>query len=49
MFSFGYSRPFMTRGSGVSCAPPHQILPGFLNLHDSKINSDLFPRNKNKY
>ena len=33
MFSFGYSRPIMTHGSGVTRAPPNHTLLAFLNLH----------------
>ena len=32
MFSFGNSRPIVTRGFRVSRAPPHHTSPAFLNL-----------------
>ena len=37
VFPFGKSHPTVTRGSRVSRAPPHHILPAFLNLHGTKM------------
>ena len=33
MLYFDSSHPIVTRGSHVSCTPPHQTLPAFLNLN----------------
>ena len=33
MLHFDSSLPIVTRGSGVSRAPPHHTLPAFLNLN----------------
>ena len=37
VFSFGSSRPIVTRGTRVSRAPPHHTLTAFLNLHVIKL------------
>ena len=37
----GNSQPIATRGSCVSCAPPHQTLPAFLNPHGIKTRYNL--------
>ena len=33
----GNSHPFVTRGSLVSCAPPHHTVPAFLSLHGMSL------------